>query len=426
MNKPIERILRNYDEGLLIRNNYPSSYLHRMFPYFQCIKWDRLNEVPPPICVQIQISSSCSTRCEMCDHWQNNKEEVSFDKWRKVFQELSEFGVETAIFSGGEPLMREDIAQLLNVAKKYGLKVGLLTNGTMPQKEAESRQKIIEAIVDCVHWVAISIDGTPSEDELIRNPVVKERIDLLREFCHGVKKGPELAVTVTLQKSNISMNLKDACKFMQKLGIPQVNFKLATGARDTLATKPAYLLEKDELKDLIDFLYHNPLSDNRTNNLDYLRRCFAGRIFDENDATEGAPLRTFYSERILRCFTPFLFSMIDSNGEVYPCCHLFRDNHGSDSRSKRFREIHSLGDITEHKFSQIWNGAKYVEKRKQLEKINPNHLDYLPCGECTRHCQHNFLLTEIYTAYENNLQALKGELEELRAKKKARNEPIWF
>ena len=418
-----KNILRGHNEGLETRKNHPSNYVHRMIPYFKCIKKGNLNKVPSPICVQIQVSSKCTTKCVMCDHWRNNKEDLTLDRLKALFYNIARAGTETIILSGGEPLMREDIIEVFRLAHGNNLKIGLLTNGTMPQEESNIRKEVINSIKQYVSWVAISIDGTPIEDDQIRNPVTRERIKLIKEFCNGLKEGPDLSATVTLQKNNSPMNLTESFEFIRKLGIPQVNFKLATGAWETLTERPKYLMDESELTALNHFLYNDPLPVNKSNNLDYIRRCFANDYFVVSDTVEGTPLRSFHANHNIRCFAPFLFSLIDSDGKVYPCCHLYRDNHGYDSRSKGFREKHYLGNITEKEFSQIWNGLEYVEKRRQLRKIDPKPFEYSPCGECTRYFQHNIVLTEIYTEYKDKLQELEKELED---KKDSSVNPVWF
>jgi len=423
--KPLERILRRHREGGGVRNNQPTKYAQQIKEYFPLIKEGNLSSIPAPLCVQMQISSTCSTHCRMCDHWNSPKEnELGPDAWFALFEELAELGVHSVVFSGGEPLMRKDIAGLLKSAHREGLRIGMLTNGTMDENDPVVRSRIIDTIRECVEWVAISVDGTSIEDRKIRNPIVKEdeRISRLRAFCLGLASGPKLSATVTLQKENIDMNFREACDFIQKdLGIPQINFKLATGAWKALKQEPAFLLSDRQLRDLEHFLWNNPLPQERGNNLDYLRRTFANGVFSRKDATEGAPTRSFYEQGKLRCHTPFLFSLIDSDGQVYPCCHLYRDNHSSDARSSKFRLKHSLGNVKTTKFAEIWNGVGYQKKRKALEQIDPNEEDFLPCGECTRHCQHNLVLTKIYGEYEKDPRVL----EELPDDNPDQT-PVWF
>ena len=110
------------------------------------------------------------------------------------------------------------------------------------------------------------------------------------------------------------MDLLATCSFIKGLGIDQVNFKLATGNEKALAKKPDYLLSEEELRGFKQFLWNNPLpqSGELKNNLAYLRRCLARQIYALDDTARGAPLNSFYNREGLTCFTPYLFSLIDS------------------------------------------------------------------------------------------------------------------
>ncbi len=424
--KQLADILSEHNIGLGTRNNWPSNYLRLMTPYFRCIREGRLDEVPAPVCVQMQVSTACSTRCAMCHHWKEASVEMPLDQWQRVFDDVARFGARTVIFSGGEPLMRKDLPELLRSARRCGLRLGLLTNATMTSRELNERHRVIAAIAECTDWVSISVDGTRSSDLAIRNPMVEDREHLVREFVSGLRAANErikIWATVTLQKGNIEMDFGEACRFIREtLGISEVNFKIATGARSALQHDPPYLLSEDELIRLVNFLHQDPLPDQDGNQLAYLRQCFSQKLFNIRDSAQGAPLRRFYREQSLRCFTPFLFSLIDSDGEVYPCCHLYRDNQGADPRSRYFRKEHSMGNILRAGFSAVWNGDRYVAERVALEKINPDDPRFLPCGECTRHCQHNLVLTEVYRNFEDDLSELERELATLPDE----SDPVFF
>ncbi|MBV8856653.1 MAG: radical SAM protein [Acidobacteria bacterium] len=429
---PVKRIIRQHRESVAARNNSPSQYAGHVKKYFPLIKDEKLDDIPAPLCVQMQVSATCSTGCNMCDHWQQHHDkkllarQLTTKQWKGVFKDVASFGVKSVIFSGGEPLMREDIDELLKSAADANLKIGLLTNGTMPHKEVEKREKVFKAIRAHVSWVAISIDGTPDEDRRIRKQIVDERCARVKEFCRELSGGPKLSATVTLQKDNISMNLKRVIEFItskENLNIPKVNFKLATGSKQALNDKKNYefLSPQEDVNALSEFLWNNPLTEDENNNLDYLRRCFAGDIFNISDVAEGAPVKSFYEASGLRCHTPFLFSLIDGDGDVYPCCHLFRDNHSYDLKTKIYRSAHRMGNVKHSKFSKIWNGKKYVTERARLKEINPAEPSFEPCGECTRHCQHNRVLTQIYREYEKDAGAL-----DVLADDDLDHTPIWF
>jgi MoaA/NifB/PqqE/SkfB family radical SAM enzyme len=416
-------------EWLTVRNNHVTKYVRHLPKYFESIANDRLDQAPPPICVQLQISARCPTKCVMCDHWKlpgaRRDDQLSADTWRDVFRQLSGFGVHTVVLSGGEPLENKDLPDLLQDAKECGLKIGLLTTGHHSDNDPpnDRQTQLFDAVRTCVDWASISIDGSEIEDHLIRQPKASDRVQRLKTFVQGIKGGPALSATVTLQKENAGMELEATCAFINSIGIDNVRFKLATGATGALAAPPTYLLDRDELDSLEQFLYKKQqFTDHDGNNLDYVRRCFASGMFSKDDAARGAPVRSFYKEEPVRCFTPFLFALIDVDGKVYPCCHLYRDNHGMDDRSAGFREMHCLGDVKKETFGEIWNGPRYAKKRKELEVIKPDHPNFTPCGECTRHCHHNKTLTALFAAVKDDLPTFRDEVESQFKEDQA----VWF
>jgi MoaA/NifB/PqqE/SkfB family radical SAM enzyme len=413
-----------HKEGISSRNNIPANYLYHVIPHLRCVESDAMKSVPPPLCVQVQISAKCSTHCRMCEHWKETaSHQLDTQQWHTIFGDLAAFEVRTVVFSGGEPLTQEALPELLKSAVGAGLKVGLLTNGTLTEKSSDERRHVIDAIREFVSWVAVSIDGRPAEDEKIRNPLhtLEGRTALLKEFCTALKDKVPTSATVTLQSDNIQMDLREACRSIKEdLGVQNINFKLATGSTLALQKPVSFLLNQTELDGLVDFLWQNPLAQEGENNLDYLRRCFASGIFNIADAANGAPLQSFY-KKDHRCYTPFLFSLIDSDGAVYPCCHLYRDNHSMDRKTREYRDKHRIGFAHETPFRYIWNSDAYALKRRELQKIDPDEPTFEPCGECTRHCQHNRALSQIQNEYAGRLDVL----ERLLANKPG-SEDVWF
>jgi hypothetical protein len=103
-------------------------------------------------------------------------------------------------------------------------------------------------------------------------------------------------------------------------------------------------------------------------------------------------VRTFASGGDLRCVAPFLFALVDTDGAVYPCCHLYRDNHGRERSAVEYRKAHHMGSLNTTSFADVWNGQPYQDERAKLEVIRPED-DFAPCAECTRHCQQNKVLS---------------------------------
>ncbi|HEV7239766.1 MAG TPA: radical SAM protein [Thermoanaerobaculia bacterium] len=438
MDQKIRQLLRKRKEKLASRNNALSSYLPRMTQVFERIKGSQLRKIPPPFCVQFQVSQACSTHCEMCTHYRETLTRTQMPTKRVVelIEEMGSLGVRALVFSGGEPLMRRDLAILLRAAARAKCRVGLLTSATT---EISLKSDDYDAIAEAVDWIAVSIDGVGDTDAVIRWADRQERprrADQIRDFCSEVVKRSnalveartrsapiQLTATVTLQQANINMDFQETCTEIQKLGIGQVTFKLATGAKDTLEDKPKFLLTAGDLDSLVNRLHDESVTEDKRNNLDYLRRAFTSGLYDIASVADGAPLHRYYQSKRTRCFTVFTFALIEADGQVYPCCHLYRDNHGADPRSRNLRKENILGDVSSKSFATVWNNKKYGELRKALSKIDPASSKFLPCGECTRHCQHNMSLTEAFDLYQSNPEAYEEVVGDLPSQN---DKPVWF
>src|SRR3989344_1908979 len=91
-----------------------------------------------PICVPTMIHFAptlrCNLRCKYCSIWQegNIKEELSLEEWKKFLKDLHEWLGEAHIgITGGEPLLRKDIFEMLDYMCMTGLKPSLTTNGIL-------------------------------------------------------------------------------------------------------------------------------------------------------------------------------------------------------------------------------------------------------------------------------------------------------
>ena len=78
-----------------------------------------------------ELTYRCPLHCPYCSNptaWPSG-EELSTDDWRRVLREAAELGVLHVGFSGGEPLARRDLAELIAAARDAGLYTNLLTSG---------------------------------------------------------------------------------------------------------------------------------------------------------------------------------------------------------------------------------------------------------------------------------------------------------
>jgi PqqA peptide cyclase len=102
-----------------------------------------------PLALIAELTHRCPLHCVYCSNpleLTNRAEELPAETWSRVFQEAAQLGVLQADFTGGEPLARPDILDLIRAARTAGLYVNLITSG-MPMDEARLAT-LIEAGLD--------------------------------------------------------------------------------------------------------------------------------------------------------------------------------------------------------------------------------------------------------------------------------------
>ncbi|MFN8405133.1 MAG: radical SAM protein [Anaerolineales bacterium] len=108
-----------------------------------------------PIYVKIKVNYGCNLKCEMCKHWRETREPpISMNRFREIISELALLGCKKIHFSGGEPMLRPQLPDLVEHATQLGMRVTLTTNGTLIDKVKAKR--LIEA---GLRGVNVSIDS---------------------------------------------------------------------------------------------------------------------------------------------------------------------------------------------------------------------------------------------------------------------------
>jgi PqqA peptide cyclase len=88
--------------------------------------------VSNPLALIAEITHRCPLHCVYCSNpmqLAGTKEELSTAEWTSVFQQCGKLGMLHAHFTGGEPLARTDLTELIAAARAAGLYTNLITSG---------------------------------------------------------------------------------------------------------------------------------------------------------------------------------------------------------------------------------------------------------------------------------------------------------
>ena len=135
--------------------------------------------LPPtnPLALIAELTHRCPLHCVYCSNpveLTKRTEELPTEVWSRVFHQAAQLGVLQADFTGGEPLARTDIIDLIHAARSAGLYVNLITSG-MPMDEVRLA-KLVEAGLDHLQLsfqgareeTAQEISGTKSHAQKLR------------------------------------------------------------------------------------------------------------------------------------------------------------------------------------------------------------------------------------------------------------------
>jgi len=106
--------------------------------------WKEIEEKRIPLSAEIELTERCNNNCTHCyinlpaNDQDAKKRELSFEEIREIVDEAVEMGCLWWVITGGEPLLREDFADIYLYLKKKGLLISVFTNATLITPELVS------------------------------------------------------------------------------------------------------------------------------------------------------------------------------------------------------------------------------------------------------------------------------------------------
>jgi len=136
-----------------------------------------MSTIPHPLALVCELTHRCPLHCVYCSNPRDlaaRNSELNTGTWTSVFRQAAEIGVLQADFTGGEPLARTDIVELVRAARSAGLYVSLITSG-LPLDESKL-DALIAAGLDhfqlsfqaATEGIAEDISGTKTHAQKLR------------------------------------------------------------------------------------------------------------------------------------------------------------------------------------------------------------------------------------------------------------------
>lgn len=323
--------------------------------------------------VEIRLNYKCNANCMMCgiSNYIRKKGdleciELKYNEWISVIDELKESGCEHITFSGGEPTIRKDLVQLVAYSSKVcGMKVSLNTNGYLLD------EKMCTDLIDAgLNSVCISVLSPIAQ---INNSItgLKEGLSHISFAINYFKAHSSVKVfvnTVVLRN-----NIESFIAFPEWYEDNKFDYLTFSPASIQIEWDQWTSINESICPSVEQILYFKEKIIPKIKETVGLEK-----VKDPYENTEkqiNNNLKGMFDRPRVNCYASMFHIVIQSNGDVIPCCYA--------------SEQYVMGNVREHIIKQIINSSKFVNFRKYVMK------DKLPmCQSCRDYYNINKIISE--------------------------------
>lgn len=355
-NKNIEEYIRNHKVLIKYNLEEPSKEvgIEKLYLHPDKVKSILEGQIDNsyPINVELTLTNACNLKCIYCSDQElciRQGRDKSFDIQilKKLFDDLSKGGTKGVTFEGGgEPTLYPDFEEAVLYAKKQGLAVGLITNGTM---------RLSETILREFEWIRVSLDASTATEYFELKCVdcfekVISNIGFYAKYCKTVGVG------YVVTKKNLSQ-IEILVMRIRKLGAAYIQMRPVVDCEELYPNGEdlSYLkfYQTAQFGVIIDGMFENAESGNH-----------------------GLP-----------CVANGITSIISGDGSVYLC-----------GRLNIYDWLKPIGNILYEDFSDIWNGER---RKQQCQMVLDEAFCAGSCPQC-RVSKFNQLFERLYNTKSKN------------------------
>ncbi|MEF2144947.1 MAG: heme b synthase [Desulfovibrionaceae bacterium] len=339
-----------------------------------------------------EVTRSCNLACKHCRaeaHPEPYEGELSTEEAKALIDTFPDVGNPIIIFTGGEPLMRSDVFELIPYAKAKGLRCVMAPNGTLLSEENVAKIKAAG-----VERCSISIDAPKAEQHDIFRGVPGAFQASMAGIERLKKAGIEFQINTTVTKNNLPF-FKDIFHLCRDLGASawHIFLLVPTGRAVELGTEVITDLEYEKV---LNWFY----DFQKTTDMQLKATCAPHyhRILRQRAKEDGIPVtfENFGLDAVSRgCLGGVGFCFISHTGQVQPCGYLELD----------------CGNVRETPFPEIWKKSQQFLNLRNPEVYRGKcgHCEYeRVCGGCRARAQTmngHYLEEEPLCSYEPKKRA---------------------
>lgn len=319
-------IYQSEERQLEVQSNHklPFDLIGKLFQpyvYERIIKGLRHKDVGYPIVIELDPTTNCNQKCQGCiSNTFLNTGEIPLPQLQKLFDIFVEIGIMALILTGGgEPLLHTEISKVILSARKRELKLGLITNGKLLEKYAQTFDGSLS-------WLRVSVDAAkPEIYSALHYGGSKTYSDIFSNVIKGMKsfvkcKNETILGYSFLVHSGASMpdgfsnivDIYDACRLAKDIGCDYFEIKPRMDHRHFLC---AY--SDEELLMMKDYYYACKELDDNVFRV-YCAESLQDFLFKDMQFNEQCvSQRKLYT----KCLVSKFRTTITKDG-IYPCPYL--------------------------------------------------------------------------------------------------------
>ena len=260
-----------------------------------------------PLAVQISLTNRCNFRCRYCRIHTRVGEDPPLDSVFRLLREFADLGTRRFSFTGGEPLLRNDIGQIIAYAKSLGASVSVISNGALVSSKLD--------VLRQVDSVCISIDGPQEVTDANRVPGAFAHAS---RACDALNEaGIPLHLNCVLTRNNAERRVvRFLLDFARRHGA-YCGFLVMQTVPETSGDLSALYAEREALMECLDEIIS---AHRRGEPVLFSRRSYElARIWPDFRVPRSSD-RALEGRGYPTCWAGRYFCNVDTDGMLYPCC----------------------------------------------------------------------------------------------------------
>lgn len=312
-----------------------------------------------------ETTAGCNLRCIHCrriDVMETlSKDDLTTAEGMTLIDQIAEVGKPILVFSGGEPLMRQDIFALATHAKSRGLRAALATNGT--KIDADLAWKIRQTGFD---RVAISLDGARPETHDSFRGIPGSQAKAIAALTALRSLGVSTQVNFTVARHNVA-EVPAIYELALSLGVDALHFFMLVPVGCGVSIADREMLSAAEYERWLEWLYDREqegrIEMKATCAPHYTRVVRTGgrrppASHHRQQATGGHPQSLSHVSR--GCLAGSGVCFVSHTGEIFPCGYL----------------PVAAGSVRRQTFAEVWNASPVFARLRQPALLGGK------CGAC--------------------------------------------